>query len=755
MREFRIIFDPPHDAPSRELPHRELIGYPLPALHFRPGDTAQLAVSTTEPHYTARVVRLIHGDTNPAGPGHVFEVVDDAGTREAGLDGKTRFEGRLQETKGGSWGVTELGTRAGDATIGCWIWPTLPDKVGHEQVVLSRGAGGNEAKLYLDAGGRLCFSTGSLEIKSETPLHQRNWFFVAASVDAKGGLVAMGYSKVHDRFAKPVFMESAAPLAELAQSPWLAREGALYLATPPVHAADRLYNGKISDPFTSHEPITADNLAALISFPPSHLGLHAPTTTLFGAPTTHVASHRWRPTTSTHLLAPDEYRAVHFHEDDLDDAGWEPTVSYLIPSDLPSGVYAFRLDAEFALDGEPCLLWDEIPFFVSSPNPDPSKPLLIIPTLTYQIYSNERLIAGGEDNAMVHQSDAALKLNGSDPADRWLARHPEMGSSGYDLHRDGSGVHVCSLRRPIPNMRGGFRWWILAAPERFGADLYLVEHLHRTLGAGGFHVLTDHELHERGRAALDGYRCVIFPTHPEYWTFAMREALQGWLEVGGRGMYLGGNGFYWVTEINPSKPHLAEIRRANTGTRAWSSPPGERHYPSGVPGGLWREVGLPPNALCGVGFAAECDAPTGATGYRIAEDGRGRGKWVFEGCTEGEVFGAYGMFCGGAAGYEIDRFDAENGSPEEALVLATSAGMHPKNYLLVVEDVPAMVAEITGEDSERVRSDVVLCPVGKGWMFSVGSITWCGSLYGKGGKGDVATITNNVLGRFLADGDVM
>jgi N,N-dimethylformamidase len=74
-------------------------------------------------------------------------------------------------------------------------------------------------------------------------------------------------------------------------------------------------------------------------------------------------------------------------------------------------------------------------------------------------------------------------------------------------------------------------------------DLYLNHFLATTLGMDGYHVLTDHELHARGREALDGYRVVLFPSHPEYWTADMRTALQEWLEDGGRGMCLGGNGF--------------------------------------------------------------------------------------------------------------------------------------------------------------------------------------------------------------------
>ena len=40
-----------------------------------------------------------------------------------------------------------------------------------------------------------------------------------------------------------------------------------------------------------------------------------------------------------------EYGAIHFHDDDLDDAGWETDFTFTIPDSLPSGIYAARLRA--------------------------------------------------------------------------------------------------------------------------------------------------------------------------------------------------------------------------------------------------------------------------------------------------------------------------------------------------------------------------------------------------------------------------
>ena len=54
--------------------------------------------------------------------------------------------------------------------------------------------------------------------------------------------------------------------------------------------------------------------------------------------------------------APKEYAAIHFHDDDLHDCGWETDFSFTVPPDLKSGVYAMRLGGGEAED--------MIPFFV-------------------------------------------------------------------------------------------------------------------------------------------------------------------------------------------------------------------------------------------------------------------------------------------------------------------------------------------------------------------------------------------------------
>ncbi len=43
--------------------------------------------------------------------------------------------------------------------------------------------------------------------------------------------------------------------------------------------------------------------------------------------------------------APQQWGAIHFHDDDIYDALWETDFSLKIPDDMPSGLYAARLRA--------------------------------------------------------------------------------------------------------------------------------------------------------------------------------------------------------------------------------------------------------------------------------------------------------------------------------------------------------------------------------------------------------------------------
>lgn len=56
--------------------------------------------------------------------------------------------------------------------------------------------------------------------------------------------------------------------------------------------------------------------------------------------------------------APEQYGAIHFHDDDLDDARWQVDFEWDVPDDQKSAVYAIKLTGEYGAE-------DYIPFFLS------------------------------------------------------------------------------------------------------------------------------------------------------------------------------------------------------------------------------------------------------------------------------------------------------------------------------------------------------------------------------------------------------
>ena len=117
--------------------------------------------------------------------------------------------------------------------------------------------------------------------------------------------------------------------------------------------------------------------------------------------------------------------------------------------------------------------------------------------------------------------------------------------------------------------------------------------------------------------AIAPYKVVMTTSHPEYHTPGSLDALCRYTEQGGRLMYLGGNGFYWRVATSPAHPGAVEIRRGETGIRAWAADPGEYYNAfDGGYGGLWRNSGRAPPAprRSGVYLAGRLprQPPTGA-----------------------------------------------------------------------------------------------------------------------------------------------
>jgi N,N-dimethylformamidase len=300
-------------------------------------------------------------------------------------------------------------------------------------------------------------------------------------------------------------------------------------------------------------------------------------------------------------------------------------------------------------------------------------------------------------------------------------------------------------------MRPGFLTFVDAhgsGLRHFPADT----HLTGWLEAKGFayDVATDEDLDEQGVDLLRPYRTVLTGSHPEYHTEGTLDALQSYVDHGGRLVYLGGNGFYWRIARSTTVPGVIEVRRNEGGIRAWAAEPGEYYHAlDGAYGGLWRRNDRPPQRLVGVGFSAQ--GLFEGSGYRrLPAANDPRVAWAFEG-IEDEVIGDFGLSGGGAAGFELDRADVRLGTPAHVLILARSEG-HGPSFVVVPEELLSHIATWSGEcPQDLIRAEIVYFETSNGGaVFSVGSITFCGSLPHDGYRNNVSRLLENVVRRFSA-----
>jgi len=193
---------------------------------------------------------------------------------------------------------------------------------------------------------------------------------------------------------------------------------------------------------------------------------------------------------------------------------------------------------------------------------------------------------------------------------------------------------------------------------------------------------------------------------------------------------------------------VIEIRRAEGGIRAWQAEPGEYyHMLDGQLGGMWRRSRRPPQQLAGVGFTGQ-GLFEGTHYRRLPASHEPQFAWMFEGITE-EILGDYGLSGGGAAGFELDRADADLGTPDNAAILAQSENP-PASMTLVLEEMLSHLTTVSGErPADMMRAEIVYFETPRGGaVFSVGSITFCGSLWRNGFEGPVSRLLENVVRRF-------
>ena len=741
----------------------ELLGY-ADRRSYRPGDTLTVMVSSDAPEVDAELVRFVDGSPEPP--------LVDALAEPMTPPLVVRTPARIQRSPVGSRADLPLPDgwdAAGRALVRCWIFPTTPGEPEGDsesapedntrmtgrvmlvdrrrQVVWAIGpAEGKPAlSLALLPDGRLGAEVaGDIVVASSATLHGRTWYGVLVTVS--DNVITLDVSAAVGRW----YTTSSTEHARAVVAGWrLAGTVLMRLSSWRTDGPAEVFNGKIARPGISIADAGnggAGLLAARVALPGPLVadwdpsletatervvdvgpnGLHGRTVNL---PTRAVTGPFWTAAASGIGSLSPQHDAIHFHTDDVGDLGWQPTLTMRLPDDVRSGVCAIRLTAE----GQRM----HIPVYVRPAEPR-ARVAFLAPTNTYLAYANHRMFLG---NSELNHYIASHPIEPND-RDTLVLDFPFLGRSIYDLHDDGSGVSTASWHRPLVSFEPAARDFLAAGPRHLAADLYIVGWLERS--GYPYEVLTDEDLHAEGIDALRPYDVVVTASHPEYWSRRMMEGLQAYLISGGKLMYLGGNGFYWMTSFGPDLSFI-EVRRGHQGTRAWDSDPGESvHATTGEAGGLWRNLGICPQSLVGVGMAAQ--GWGGGRGYkRLPDSFDQRVAPFFEGIGRDETIGSFGYVMCGAVGDEVDRMDRALGTPPHALHLATSETL-PDEYQLVVEEVRNMAPAFGGTMCDAVRSDMVWFDLpGGGEVFSIGSVSWAAALGWQQGNNNVSVLSTNVL----------
>ena len=754
----------------------KLYGY-SDKISVRPGEDIEFFVDaegTTEAQ--AQLVRLIHGDQHPSGPGFLEEEIKSEG------DGDWLV--KRQYTQVGSFlrvdDPSDKLAIKGNLTVCAFVFPGLP-LAGVRQVIMGRWDNVKNIgyALGLNPTGHLEFWVGGKAgvdyVTAEVPLMEKHWYFVAATWDATSGLATVHQESVANRYNS--LLGTVSPIdyrshvseklrfrqEHLKETPFLIAGSQDWHESRGSFVSQTLC-GKVDRPIVYERCLSRDEIQQLsIGQEPGKLGLVAYWDTTAGytdkgvgdrvidvgpnglhalgynRPVRGQTGWNWGGRDDCFRLNPKEYGGIEFHVDAMIDSNWTVTKRFTLPSELKSGAYAIRLRS-----GPGTGLAEEYIVFFVRPKSPKAKIAFLFPTASYLAYANEHLSFDAQIiQPMTGQPPIVAEI------DIEMYKYQEFGLSTYDHWLDGNGVCYSSYHRPILNMRPKHRISSMGITWQFPADLSIIAWLENK--GYEYDILTDEDLHKEGLDALKPYSCVITGTHPEYYSERMLDATEDYITTGGRYIYMGGNGFYWNIGYREDEPWIMEVRKCDSGMRAWNARPGEHYLAStGQKSGLWKNLGRPPQKMVGIGFIAE-GFETSRPYRRMPDSFHRTVDWIMKD-VEGEMIGDSGLAHGGAAGIEIDRYDLSLGTPPHTRILASSGG-HSDNYQLAIEEILYPYPGLSGSQDYRIRADMTyFTSPNHGAVFCGGSIAFGQALPAANFKNNVSTVLGNVVDAFMKPG---
>ncbi len=325
----------------------ELIGYSS-RLSVRAGETISFHVSSRAARYEASLVRLVHGDDNPDGPG--FREVVVPSPIDGGYDG---VEHGFASGSSITVADAEPLRLAGSFVLSAWVYPTAPGC--GRQTILAKG---EAYGLGLAEDGRLELWVEGRRVDTGVPLRAGGWYRVTGRFDTAAGRAHVAQEPLRPWPGFGGAEGSAAPFGP----PRPSADPLLIGACAEGGEARRHFNGKIDGPEIlagaddGAEPVARWDLALTVGAP-EHVADRGPfglDGTAVNMPLRAVTGRRWSGEEHDFRRAPEHYSAIHFHDDDLEDAGWPVAFELNVPDGLPSGVYAARTEHR-PLGGPPSL----------------------------------------------------------------------------------------------------------------------------------------------------------------------------------------------------------------------------------------------------------------------------------------------------------------------------------------------------------------------------------------------------------------
>jgi N,N-dimethylformamidase len=340
---------PAEGRPSGNLSSRSILAY-ADRFSVEAGGSIAFKVSASGP-YRAVIERLRCGDE--AGIGLKSTPVETQANGD--------YPGRSQRVACGSYiEIDRVEAFALQSfTLFAYVWPTTP-MLGRRQVLL----GGRSYALEVNEHGTLSLRIGEAAVAVGQKLLERHWYLVAASFDAVTGKAWAGQHPLL-RYAAPADTtgEASAIVDARPEGAGGFRIAAGFGATG---SATAFYNGKIDSPAVAARALSPRECAALLQegtvpdlggdvvaswdfsreipatrivdgSPRAH---HGRTVNL---PTRAMKGWNWDGTEYNWAHKPEHYGAIHFHDDDLYDCGWETDFTFEVPRDLASGLYCAHL----------------------------------------------------------------------------------------------------------------------------------------------------------------------------------------------------------------------------------------------------------------------------------------------------------------------------------------------------------------------------------------------------------------------------